>query len=233
MANWIFKPRRDNEHIYKQGWGGKAARFTVNANSPFQGSLSKCFSPSEWKCVKGSFSFASRGLDHEFAIVFFFHTPHHPLTRQKESAWASLLSNCIRLRPPSPFNSKAEQLVAFIFNPGDITFHRIPLGPPNPLWSISFVLMRLLLHEARRYRNIQSWNYHLALVSHYIICPEEINRKRSGTMTFNSDKKKKCPVGIIVLSLQSSFWKKCSGWDRKFLWVSGVFYQAHRTKVAL
>lgn len=50
--------------------------------------------------------------------------------------------------------------------------------------------MRLLLHEARRYRNIQSWNYHLALVSHYIICPEEINRKRSGTMTFNSDKKK-------------------------------------------
>ena len=23
----------------------------------------------------------------------------------------------------SPFNSKAEQLVAFIFNPGDITFH--------------------------------------------------------------------------------------------------------------
>lgn len=147
---------------------------------PSRGLCPNVFSPSEWKCVKGSFSFASRGPDHEFAMLFFlFHTPNTtPLARLKESAWAFLLSNCIRLRPPSPFNSKVEQLVAFIFNPGDITFHRIPLGPPNPLWSISFVLMRLLLREARRYCNIQSWNYHLALVSHCIICPEEINRKR-------------------------------------------------------
>lgn len=31
----------------------------------------------------------------------------------------------------SLFNTKAEQLVAFIFNPGDITFHHITLGPPK------------------------------------------------------------------------------------------------------
>lgn len=152
MANWIFKPRRDNERIYKRGWGGKAARFTVNANSPFQGSLSKCFfPPPSGNVFKAAFHSLHVGSTMSLPYFnFFFHTPHHPLTRQKESAWASLLSNCIRLRPPSPFNSKAEQLVAFIFNPGDITFHRIPLGPPNPLWSISFVLMRLLLREARR-----------------------------------------------------------------------------------
>lgn len=211
--------------------GGKQRASQLMQTRLSRGLCPNVFPPQSGNVLKAAFHSLHVGMTMSLPY-FFFHTPHHPLTRQKESAWASLLSNCIRLRPPSPFNSKAEQLVAFIFNPGDITFHRIPLGPPNPLWSISFVLMRLLLHEARRYRNIQSWNYHLALVSHYIICPEEINRKRLAPRHLIPIKKKKSPVGIIVLSLQSNA-KKCSGWDRKFLWVSGVFYQAHRTKFAL
>lgn len=57
----------------------------------------------------------------------------------------------------SPFSTKAEQLVAFMFNPGDFTFL---IEPPNPFWSFSILLKRLLLYEFRinyefhTYRNI-------------------------------------------------------------------------------
>lgn len=157
---------RGGQWVHLQtGLRGKQRASQLMQTCLSRGLCPNVFPPSEWKCVKGSFLFASRGprpwVWHTF---FFFQTV-------KESAWASSLSNCIKLRPPSPFNSKAKQLVAFIFNPGDITFHHIPLGPPNPLWSISLVLMRLLLREVRRCCNIQSWNYHLVAASHHIICP--------------------------------------------------------------
>lgn len=127
MANWIFKPRRTMSAFTNRA-EGKAARLTVNANLPFQGSLSKCFSPLQVKmCKRQLFIRFTWTSTMSLAYFFFF------FQTVKESAWASSLSNCIKLRPPSPFNSKAEQLVAFIFNPGDITFHHIPLGPPNPL----------------------------------------------------------------------------------------------------
>ena len=48
----------------------------------------------------------------------------------------------------SPFSTKSRAISCFYLQPW---WHHIPLGPPNPFWSISLVLMRLLLCEARRY----------------------------------------------------------------------------------
>lgn len=47
-----------------------------------------------------------------------------------------------------PFTTKSWAISCFYLQPW---WHHIPLGPPNPFWSISLVLMRLLLCEARRY----------------------------------------------------------------------------------
>lgn len=163
MANWIFKPRRTMSAFTNRAEGKQLAPqlmqiLPIQSWSLERVALSKYLSPQVKMCKRQLFISAHVGST--MSLEYFF--------RQLKSLHGFPSCHTASGSDHIAVQYQSRAISCFYLQPW---WHHIPLGPPNPFWSISLVLMRLLLCEVHRYYNMQN-KWHRGAFSFLLHCKE-------------------------------------------------------------